>query len=133
MFPHFFFNFGIHDAKIKNGKPTNDLPSYEKNLHDSLAILKDSGAKIIFATTTPIPSVVKPEGRNFAPIPPHNEVALKVMKEGNIAVDDLYAVMLPVQKKYQRPFDVHFTKEGSEFLARDISKSIEQQLPPAAQ
>lgn len=127
-----FFNFGIHDAKIKNGKPTNDLSAYEKNLRDSLAILKDSGAKILFATTTPIPSVVKPEGRNFAPIPPYNEVAVKVMKEASIPVDDLYAVMLPVQEKYQRPFDVHFTKEGSEFLAKDIVNNIQLQLPSAA-
>lgn len=127
-----YFNFGIHDAKIKNGKPTNDLAAYEKNLRDSLTILKASGAKIIFATTTPIPPVLKPEGRNFAPIPPYNEVAVKVMKEANIPVNDLYAVMLPVLEKYQRPFDVHFTKEGSEFMAKDIVKSIQQQLPTAA-
>ena len=128
-----FFNFGIHDARIKNGKPTCDLTAYEKNLRDSIAILKVSGAKILFATTTPIPPVVKPEGRNFAPIPPYNEVAVKVMKEANIPVTDLYAVMLPVQEKFQRPFDVHFTKEGSEFLAKDIVSSIQQHLPAASQ
>jgi len=125
------FNFGIHDAKIKGGKPTCDVTAYEKNLQEAVKILKGSGAKIIFATTTPIPAEVKPEGRNFAPIPPYNEVALKVMKENGIPVDDLYALMLPVEQKYQKPFDVHFTQEGSDYMAKTIAKSIEEQLPKA--
>lgn len=125
------FNFGIHDAKIKGGKPACDLVEYEKNLSDVIGILQDSGAKIIFATTTPIPDVVKPDTRKFAPLPPYNEAALRIMKEENIPVDDLYAFMLPVQKKYQKPFDVHFTQEGSDYLAQAVAKSIEQQLPAA--
>ncbi|HSI82446.1 MAG: SGNH/GDSL hydrolase family protein [Candidatus Methylacidiphilales bacterium] len=123
------FNFGVHDAKIKNGKPTNDLAAYEQNLRAMVAILKATGAKIIFATTTPVPAILKPDTRKFDPIPPYNEVALKVMKENNIPVDDLYTLMLPVQEKYQRPFDVHFTPEGSNFMADTIAKQIEQQLP----
>jgi acyl-CoA thioesterase-1 len=126
------FNFGVHDAKIKQGKPANDLATYEKNLREAVDILKANGTKIIFATTTPIPGVLKPETRKFAPIPAYNEVALKVMKEDGVPVDDLYALMLPVQEKYQRPFDVHFTKEGSAFLAEAVAKSIEKQLPAGA-
>ena len=122
------FNFGIHDAKIKKGQVTTELAAYEQNLREVVGILQENGARLIFATTTPIPAVVKPEGRTFAPIPPYNEVALKVMKESNVSVEDLYALMTPVQEKYQKPFDVHFTKEGSEFLAKDIALHIEQQL-----
>ena len=47
-------NFGIWDAKIKGGKPTSDLATYEKNLHTIVGLLKASGAKVIWATTTPI-------------------------------------------------------------------------------
>jgi acyl-CoA thioesterase-1 len=108
------FNFGIHDAKIKGGKPSVSLDAYEKNLRDEVAILKASGAKVLFANTTPIPPVVKPEGRNYAPIPPYN------------------ALMLPVEQKYQRPYDVHFTAEGSEYIAQTLAKAIEALLPPAA-
>jgi hypothetical protein len=125
------FNFGIHDAKVKGGRPVTDLAQYEKNLREALEILEASGTKIIFATTTPIPAVVKPDTRTFAPIPPYNEAALAIMREKGIAVDDLYTYMLPVQEKYQKPFDVHFTKEGSDHLAQAVAKSIEQQLSPA--
>lgn len=125
------FNFGIHDAKVKGGKPVNDVAQYERNIRAALDILQGSGAKVIFATTTPIPAAVKPDTRTFAPIPPYNEAALAIMKEKHIPVDDLYAYMLPVQEKYQKPFDVHFTKEGSDYLAQAVAKSIEQQLAPA--
>jgi len=124
-------NFGIWDAKIRGGKPTTDLATYEKNLHAVVALLKASGAKVIWATTTPIPPVVKPDTRKFAPLPPYNEVALKVMKEEGVAVDDLYNVILPDEAKYQHPFDVHYTAEGSQILAESVAKSIEAQLPPA--
>ncbi|MEI9898736.1 MAG: SGNH/GDSL hydrolase family protein [Chthoniobacter sp.] len=56
------FNWGLHDLKHwKDGKmdPTgpqvNPVEQYEKNLQEIVARLKKTGAKLIFATTTPVP------------------------------------------------------------------------------
>ena len=122
-------NFGLWDAKMKGDQPTTDLATYEKNLREVVAIIKASGAKIVWATTTPVPEVLKPEGRRFAPIPTYNEVAIKVMKEEGVAIDDLYAVMQPNQAKYQNPLDVHYSPAGSKLLAAAVAKSIEAELP----
>jgi len=124
-------NFGLWDSKNHGGKPTADPATYEKNLHTIIGLLKATGAKIIWATTTPVPAVLHPATRIFnPPIPAYNDVALKVAKEEGIAVDDLYNVILPVQAKYQNAFDVHYNAEGAGILAAAVAKSIEAELPP---
>jgi hypothetical protein len=49
------FNFGIHDRKT----PAAD---YEQRLETLIARMKQTGAKLIFATTTPVPADTK-DGR----------------------------------------------------------------------
>lgn len=136
------FNFGIHDSKLfdSTGKiaqtregahPASSLEKYESNLRKIVEKLKPTGARLIFATTTPIPEVTT--GRIFDSIPARNEVAVKVMKETGVDICDLYAAMLPRQKEFMRPGDVHFTREGSAFLAQAVAASIAAHLPPPAQ
>lgn len=133
------FNFGIHDTKLydKGGKvaqkregshPATSLEKYESNLRNIIGQLQPTGARLIFATTTPIPEVTS--GRLFDSIPARNELALKVMKECGVDVCDLYSVMLPRQKEFMRPGDVHFTPAGSAVLAEAVAASIEAHLPP---
>ncbi|MBI4893423.1 MAG: SGNH/GDSL hydrolase family protein [Acidobacteria bacterium] len=50
------FNFGLHDLKVMDdGKRQVELDQYEANLRKIAARLKETGAKVIFATTTPVP------------------------------------------------------------------------------
>jgi hypothetical protein len=59
------FNFGLHDLKYLDKKGAYVTPDkgnqvatveqYERNLHTLVARLKRMGAKLIFATTTPVP------------------------------------------------------------------------------
>jgi acyl-CoA thioesterase-1 len=127
------FNFGIHDARIKSEK-SSTLEEYEANLRRIVAALKGTGAKLIFATTTPIPDVVEPPTRKFDKLTPdRNALAIRIMKENEIDIDDLYALMLPHVAEYQRPKDVHYTTEGSQFLAKAVAASIETQLGATAQ
>ena len=58
-------------------------------------------------------------------IPARNEIAVKLMLESGVAIDDLYAAVLPVQEKVGRPNDVHFAPEGYEVLAKAVAASIE--------
>jgi len=125
------FNFGLHDAKYSSETTQRATrEQYAANLRTLVAQMKATGAKLIFATTTPVPKggVLSP-GRKFDSIPARNEVAVKVMQENGVAIDDLYAVALPVMEKLGRPNDVHFTPEGYELLAKAVAASIEAQLP----
>ena len=124
------FNFGLHDAKYLNETETKvPRERYEKNLQELVKKLRATGAKIIWSSTTPVPAELKPPGRRFDDIQAYNEIAAKVMKANDVAVDDLYTAILPRQAELQRPYDVHFKPEGSEVLAQTVAESIEKQLP----
>ena len=58
----------------------------------------------------------------------YNEVALRVMREENIPVNDLHAVVLPDLSELQDSNDVHFNPKGSELLAKAVARSITEQL-----
>jgi len=124
------FNFGLHDAKYASETTQRATrEQYAGNLRTLVAQMKATGAKLIFATTTPVPKggVLTPT-RKFDSIPARNEIAVKVMIENGVAIDDLYAAVLPVQEKVARPNDVHYQPEGYEVLANAVAASIEAQL-----
>lgn len=132
------FNFGLHDLKYLDAKKALAPPHlgkqvaspdvYEKNLRTIVARLKRTGAKLIFATTTPVPAGA--DGRVEADVPRFNAVALRVMKEMGVAIDDLYAFVGPRQGEIQRPKNVHFTDAGSAQLADAVVASLVPFLPP---
>ena len=124
------FNFGLHDAKYTSEtilRATRE--QYLKNLQELVNQMKATGAKLIFATTTPTPAKLSRATRRFDSIPERNEIAVKLMQENGVAIDDLYAVVLPVQEKIQRPGDVHFAPEGYDVLSTAVANSVETQLP----
>src|SRR3979411_835678 len=50
------FNFGLHDLKIMlDGKHQVEVEQYANNLNVIVQRLKGTGAKLIWATTTPVP------------------------------------------------------------------------------
>lgn len=124
------FNFGLHDAKLPpEGIRHSDPEQYEKNLRELVKRLQATGAKLIFATTTPVPDGgnISPE-RRFGEVKAYNDVAVRVMKENNVAINDLNAAVQPHAAEYLKPKDVHYTKEGSAFLAGRVTESIEAVL-----
>ena len=114
------FNFGIHDRQ-------SDLPSYTQKLETIVERMQKTGAKIIWASTTPIPEDPK---QNYKPasIVEHNEAAAEVMKKHQIAVDDLFTAMTPHLGEYQPPLNCHFKDEGYDFLGQQVGTAIEAQL-----
>jgi acyl-CoA thioesterase-1 len=125
------FNFGLHDAKFASEttqRATRD--QYAENLRTLVAQMKATGARLIFATTTPVPKggVLTPT-RKFDSIPARNEIAVQVMKDNGVAIDNLYAVVFPVMEKVGRPNDVHFAPEGYDLLAKAVASTIETALP----
>jgi len=124
------FNWGLHDLKYINQRGQRDLKGkqqvppaeYEKNLQELVRRLKATGAVLIFATTTPVPKGAG--GRIPGDSVAYNKIALKVMKENGVLVDDLYALAAPQLQKIQRPANVHFTPQGSKVLAAQVADSI---------
>lgn len=129
------FNFGLHDLRQMDNKGDANAQDrrqvspadYEKNLDQLVTRLKKTNAKLIWATTTPVP-----EGAN-ARVPgdevTYNAVALKVMQKHGITVNDLYEFAKPQLAQIQRPKDVHFTPEGSKVLAGQVVRTITAALP----
>jgi lysophospholipase L1-like esterase len=130
------FNFGLHDLKYLDetgkyvspdqGKQVASLTQYEANLRQIVERLKKTGAKLIWASTTPVPEGSL--GRVKSDELKYNETALKVMKEYGVAIDDLHTVVTEGPADMQIPKNVHFTKDGYQILARSVAASIEMAL-----
>ncbi|MDR3460443.1 MAG: SGNH/GDSL hydrolase family protein [Verrucomicrobiae bacterium] len=155
------FNFGLHDLKYLDdqgkyvepakGKQVAPPEVYGKNLRELAGRLQKTGAALIFATTTPVPPGTL--GRIAGDERPYNEVALAVMKDLNIPVDDLGGYVAAQQAKLpprpaseappagkravsrpgeiQLPFNVHFTPAGYDQLSDLVVSNILKVLPPA--
>jgi acyl-CoA thioesterase-1 len=123
------FNFGLHDiARVNAGERRNSAADYEKNLRTIVARLRATGAKLVFATTTPVPSAdVRPVRKN-ADVLLCNESASRIMAETGIAIDDLYAVAAPRLEEIQLKANVHYTPAGYHVLAAPVVESIRAQL-----
>jgi len=119
------FNHGIHDVKIMpDGKRQVEPADYEANLRTIVAKLKATGAKLIFATSTPIPPSPLIGNRNFGSEKEYNAIATRVMTENGVTVNDLHSYMLPRFEELHNPNDLHYKPEGSEFLAKRVAEVI---------
>jgi len=130
------FNFGLHDLKYLKEDQQNVPPDkYENNLRRLVARMQQTGATIIFASTTPVPSRTKPSQYPRKPedVPAYNEIAARIMSEQGIAVNDLYNLVLPRLDELQVPEDVHFRKAGSLVMAEQISAMIGDALAARAE
>lgn len=124
------FNHGIHDVKIMpDGKRQVEPEAYEANLRALVAKLKATGAKVIFATSTPIPPSPLVGNRSFGSEKDYNSIATKVMNENGVQVNDLHTYMLPRFTEFQIANDLHYQPAGYEFLAKRVAEVIEAALP----
>ena len=129
------FNWGLHDLKYMGPRGQNladpkakdsaqqvPIDEYEKNLRKLVARMKKTQAKLIWRSTTPVPEGC--QGRVVGDSAKYNAVARKIMDENGIAIDDQYAFCIDKLDKLQLPANVHFTKAGSEALAKQAVESI---------
>ena len=140
------FNHGLHDLKYVDDEGKNatsketghiqvPVEQYAKNMEAIVRRLQKTGARLIFATTTPYPD--KPAGpiREARQAEIYNAAALKIMRKHGVMVNDLYSFALPRLKDLQKPNNVHFTPRGSEALAQQVARHIlnalgQQRGPP---
>ncbi len=117
------FNWGLHDIKLDlSGQQAVTIERYTRNMEDLAKRLKATGAKLIWASTTPVPEGAS--GRLTGDEVRYNQAAAAIMKRNGIPIDDLYDKVKPLLAKYQQPQNVHFTPEGSKFLAEQVAAEI---------
>src|SRR5262249_16716821 len=126
------FNWGLHDIKLdRDGKHQVAIEDYEKNLFTLVGKLKATGARLIWASTTPVPegklSPLRKPGDEVA----YNAAAKKLMDKYELTINDLHSFALPRLKEIQLPANVHFSNDGSKILAKRVAESIEAALAEA--
>ncbi len=97
----------------------------DEYLHFLSRIIKEirsNGAEIIFATTTPV--LDKGNERVIE----YNNAAKKLMADNNIAVNDLYSLMLKDKNYYKCEDGLHLTQEGYRVCAKQVAEMIEKIL-----
>ena len=125
------FNWGLHDLKImKDGTRQVSPADYEANLSSLVSQLQLTGAKLIWATTTPVPAedVKLKVKRHAADVPVYNSIAKSIMDERHIVIDDVYSLALPQLSEIQMPADVHYTTRGYQVLGNQVAACIESAL-----
>jgi lysophospholipase L1-like esterase len=114
------FNFGIHDRNTP-------LADYTGRLTQILTRLQSTGAKLIWASTTPIPDDAAKK-QTAASIVERNTAAAALMAQHAVAIDDLFTAITPKLATLQNPNDVHFTNAGYLFLGSEVAQSISPHL-----
>lgn len=118
------FNFGIHDLVHNDAGVAAATPQqHGDNLRVIVAALKETGARLIFATTTPTPV-----GSRYDNAADYNAVAVPIMQENDVPVNDLYAAVLPHFDEYATPNNPHFKPIGYHFLASRVTDKISEWL-----
>lgn len=133
------FNFGLHDLKhvdargsivgVDQGPRLVEPAAYRENLRRIVARLKQTGARLIWCTTTPIPPGAK--GRVPGDELEYNRVAAEVMRDEGVEINDLHAFAAARLAEIGKPADVHYTPAGSETLATQVATHIAAALPGA--
>jgi len=125
------FNFGLHDLKgfTVDGVPNRVSPpdQYEKRLRIIVQRLKQTGAKLIWASTTPVPEGCTKNGKIYrrkGDEVMYNAIAKKIMDENGVFINDLHAFAMSRLSELQRPSNVHFNAKGHAALAEQVAAAI---------
>jgi acyl-CoA thioesterase-1 len=115
------FSCGLHIIALPSEvnpqqQPHIEPSEYEKGVRACVAFLKKTQAKLIFSTMTTAPEE--------AQVDAYNKIAIKVMKENGITVNDLNADIGPTLTKLQRPLSPEWKRIGSEFYTDEGIKVL---------
>lgn len=133
------FNAGIHDltwishdgktSSVGVGARQVSLEHYVRNMARIVERLKDTGATIIWATTTPVQEGTPWRANEDAL--QYNNAAAEIMAANDIATNDLYSLAADRLTELQPPQNVHFTEFGAEVLAEQVARCIADKLSDA--
>lgn len=134
------FNFGLHDLCYRHpeskvygnrdkvrGTQAVPSPQYRKNLETIVARLKQTGAALIWASTTVVPE--GEAGRFVEDAVVYNGIAAEIMRSAGVVIEDLFdfTKALP-QDAFVAPGDVHYTADASERIGAKVAETIDEAL-----
>lgn len=134
------FNWGLWDLCYRNPKSktqgyrdkvngtiTATPEQYRANMEKIVSRLLKTDATLIWCTTTPVPE--HEAGRKLGDDLIYNKISEEIMKENGVLINDLHTYALEKYDEIQvKEGDVHYTKEGSAYLAVKVAKDIEAAL-----
>lgn len=116
------FNNGMHGWKYTEAAYGNSLPQMVEALR-----AKSHGAKLVWATTTPV-HTADSGGATNPRIDQRNAESLRTMQRFHIPIDDQHALMAAHDDLHNG--NVHYTATGSAVQAKQVQLIIEKMLPP---
>ncbi|MBC8353771.1 MAG: SGNH/GDSL hydrolase family protein [Planctomycetes bacterium] len=140
------FNCGIHDTKkfISTGKFQISPEQYEENLREIVKrIRQETDAVVLFATSTPIldqRAAAARKGRAYellgTSIEQYNEIAVRVMRELGVPIDDLHHAMVEPDALHESKDligkdGVHLTETGVELVGTTVAAFIAERVGPS--
>jgi lysophospholipase L1-like esterase len=125
-------NAGLHDLRYDPGRdaPVVPIDEYESNVRAILGRLRErSGARLIWATTTPVHEKLHAEQRlsrrRESDVASYNTIATAVARELGVEIDDLCAAVLAHGPDALWSQDgVHFNDAGYHFLGTRVARAI---------
>ena len=128
------FNAGLWDTAILYPEDGCFLPAteYVRNMRAILRELKATGAKIIFATTTPVSDE---KAHLQGPMPPahrneditrYNRAVLMAFEKEDIAINDLWGAMYPERNVYLSEDMIHPNEAGVKLLGGMVADAIKR-------
>ncbi len=108
---------------------------YEAGVEALIAFLKRESpdSTIVWCMTTPVrdsKDLSKPDAAKQARVEARNAIAAAVMKKHEIAVDDLYSVVMEDDANFS-PDGVHFSDMGKEKQSKQVADVVRPLLPAA--
>ena len=115
-----------HRDKV-NGKQAIPLAEYEANLERLVERLKQTGAVLVWASTTVVPE--GEAGRVVGDELKYNAAAERVMKKHGVRIDDLHSLTKTFEPElFTKPGDVHYTAGGYGKIGAQAAAAIEAAL-----
>jgi lysophospholipase L1-like esterase len=131
------WNNGIHDSGYNPNRAPVQIPLdvYRANLALILRRLQATGARIIWASSTPVhpDRPFREDQWSWYPedIDRYNDAALSLMQENGITVNDLNAVVSADLDRFLSEDQLHLSREGIERCAQAAIEAIRACLPGA--
>lgn len=126
------WNNGLHDlgCNSRRGPVQFSTGDYVSNLEEILKQLQATGAKIIWATTTPvskIPAQIPYWSFDNEDIKKYNAAASEFAISRNLIINDLYA-LIAGQEQYFSEDRIHLNRDGLNVLAQQVAAVLRSNL-----